>query len=131
MGLVSLPNCTNNKVESPSIIFLEPCETISNSCNSQFNQTTNFTKTKIKLFLYFYQTYGVQQYMLKASQGLGFMIQFKVKTPNNILLITYLAFIPFVTSRNVLPTNVNLNNKNPTSNNFYYKFALITNIFIL
>jgi len=59
------------------------------------------------------------------------MIQFKVKTPNNILLITYLAFIPFVTSRNVLPTNVNLNNKNPTSNNFYYKFALITNIFIL
>jgi len=28
----------------------------------------------------------MQQYMIKDSIGLGFMIQFKAKTPNNILL---------------------------------------------
>ena len=46
--------------------------------------------------MYFYQTYGVQQYTIKASLGLGFMIQFKSKTPNNILLIPFLAFTHFV-----------------------------------
>jgi len=58
-----------------------------------------------------YQTYGVQQYMIKASLGLNSMIQFKAKTPNNILLIPSLPFIPFVTSHNVLLTSLNLNNK--------------------
>jgi len=40
------------------------------------------------------------------------MIQFKAKTPNNILLILILAFTPYVTSPNVLATSLNLNNKN-------------------
>jgi len=69
--------------------------------------------------LYFYQTYAVQQFMIYVSLGLGFMIQFKEKTPKNILLISSLAFIHFVTSRNVLPTNLNLNNKIPMSSNFF------------
>jgi len=37
------------------------------------------------------------------------MIQFKVKTPNNILLIPTLAFTPYVTSANVLATSLNFN----------------------
>ena len=53
----------------------------------------------------------MQQYMIKDSIGLGFMIQFKAKTPNNILLIPTLAFTPYVTRPNVLATNLNLNNK--------------------
>jgi len=61
--------------------------------------------------LYFYQTYGVQQYRIKASLGLGFMIQFKAKTPNNIILIPILTFKHYVTSTNVLATSLNLNNK--------------------
>jgi len=69
--------------------------------------------------------------MIKASLGLGFMIQFKAKTTNNVLLILSLAFTPFVTSCNVLPTSLNLNNKNPMSNNFDYKFALMINFFML
>jgi len=32
----------------------------------------------------------------------GFIIQFKAKTPNDILLIPTLAFTPYVTSPNVL-----------------------------
>jgi len=75
-----------------------------------------FHKNKNKffffVFLYFYQTYGVQQYMIKTSLGLSFMIQFKAKTPNNILLIPTLAFTPYVTSRNILETSLNLKNKN-------------------
>jgi len=62
--------------------------------------------------LYFYQIYGVQQYMIKTSLGLSLMIQFKAKTPNNILLIPTLAFTPYITSPNVLATSLNLN-KNP------------------
>ena len=86
---------------------------------------TNFMKTKIKFFLYFYQTCGVQQYMIKASLRLCFMIQFKAKTSNNIFLILSLEFTPFVTS-NVLPTSLNVNHKNHMSTNVYYKFALIS-----
>jgi len=41
------------------------------------------------------------------------MIQFKAKTPNNILLIPTLTFTPYVTSLNVLATSLNLNIKNP------------------
>jgi len=41
------------------------------------------------------------------------MIQFKAKTPNNILLISTLAFTTYVTSPNVLATSLNLNDKNP------------------
>jgi len=37
------------------------------------------------------------------------MIQFKAKTPNNILLTPTLAFTPYVTSLNVLVENVNFN----------------------
>jgi len=40
------------------------------------------------------------------------MIKFKVKTPNNIILIPTLSFIPFITSPNVIVTNLNLNNTN-------------------
>jgi len=37
------------------------------------------------------------------------MIQFKANTSNNILLIPTLAFTPYVTSPNVLSTNLNFN----------------------
>ena len=50
--------------------------------------------------------------MIKTSLRLGFMIKFKVKTPNNIILIPTLSFIPFITSPNVIVTNLNLNNTN-------------------
>jgi len=40
------------------------------------------------------------------------MIQFKAKTPNNILLIPTLTFTPYVTSPNVLATSLNFY-KNP------------------
>ena len=46
--------------------------------------------------------------MKKASLGLGFMIQFKAKTPS-----------------------INLNNKNPMFKHFYYKFALMVKILML
>jgi len=59
------------------------------------------------------------------------MIQFKAKTPNNILLISSLAFTPFVTKRNVLSISLNLNNKNSMFRNFYYKFALMIKILLL
>jgi len=39
------------------------------------------------------------------------MIQFKEKTPNNILLISNLAFTPYVTSSNVLATSLYFNKK--------------------
>jgi len=81
--------------------------------------------------LYFYQGYDLQQYMKKYSLRLGFMIQFKEKTPNNIFLIPSLAFTPFVTNLNVLSISLNLNNKNPISCNFYYKFALMIKIMML
>jgi len=50
-------------------------------------------------------------FFIKALLRLSFMIQFKAKTPNNILLIPTLAFTPYVTRPNVLATNLNLNNK--------------------
>jgi len=37
------------------------------------------------------------------------MIQFKAKTPNNILLIPTLAFTPYITNPNVLVTSLNFN----------------------
>jgi len=40
------------------------------------------------------------------------MIQFKAKTPNNILQISTLAFTPYVTIPNVLSASLNFN-KNP------------------
>jgi len=40
------------------------------------------------------------------------MIQFKAKTPNNILLIPTLTFTPYVISPNVLASSLNFN-KNP------------------
>jgi len=40
------------------------------------------------------------------------MIQFKAKTPNNVLLIPTLAFTPYITSPNVLVTSLNFKNKN-------------------
>jgi len=43
---------------------------------------------------------------------LGFIIQFKTKIPNNILLIPTLAFTPYVKGSNVLATSLNFN-KNP------------------
>jgi len=61
--------------------------------------------------------------MIKDSLGLSFMIQLKAKAPNNILLIPYLAFIPFVANKNVLSTSLNLNNKNTMFRNFYYTFT--------
>jgi len=67
--------------------------------------------------------------MIKASLRLDFMIQFKARTPNNILLIPYITFTHFVTSHNVLLTSVNFNNK--MSNNFYYKFTLMIKILML
>ena len=63
--------------------------------------------------------------MIKVSLELCFMIQFKAKTLNNILLIPSLAFTLFVTSCNVLPTSLNLNIKNFMSSHFYYKFVLM------
>jgi len=33
-GLTSVPNRTSNKLESPSIVSQETCETFGNSCNS-------------------------------------------------------------------------------------------------
>ena len=36
-----------------------------------------------------------EKYHIKASLGLGFMIQFKAKIPCNILLIPTLAFISY------------------------------------
>jgi len=92
---------------------------IHNSIRQQISQ-----KTKIRLFLYFYQIYRVQQFIIKASLVLGFMIQLKAKTSNNIFLIPYLGSTPFVTSCNVLPTYLNLNNKSPMSSNLYYTFKL-------
>jgi len=50
--------------------------------------------------------------MIKASLKLSFMIQFKAKTLNNILLIPTLTFTPYVTNPNILATSLNLNNKN-------------------
>jgi len=52
-------------------------------------------------------------YDIKTSLGLGFMIQFKVKTPNNIFLISTLIFTFYVTSHNISSTSLNLNKKNP------------------
>jgi len=69
--------------------------------------------------------------MIKASLGLGFRIQFKAKTRNNILLIPSPTFTPFVTTCNVLPTSLNLNNKNLMCSNFYYNFALVIKIIML
>jgi len=63
--------------------------------------------------------------MIKASLELGFMIQFKGRTPNNMLLIPFIAFTPFVTIRNILSTSLNLKNKNHMSSIFYYKFTLM------
>jgi len=51
-------------------------------------------------------------YQIKASLQLGFMIQFKAKTLNYILLIPNLVFTPYITSTNVLATSLNFN-KNP------------------
>jgi len=34
MRLASVPNHTSNKVEGPSIVSQETCETLGNSCNS-------------------------------------------------------------------------------------------------
>ena len=73
--------------------------------------------------MYFYQTYGVQQHMIKSSLGLGFIIQFKAKPQKNILLIPTLAFTPYLTSPNVLATSLNLNNKNP---NVFEIFIIIS-----
>jgi len=68
--------------------------------------------------------------MIKASLGLSFMIQLKTKIPDNIFLIPCLAFTPFVTSFNVLPTSLNLINKNLMSSKFYYNFELMIKILI-
>jgi len=84
----------------------------------KFHKNKNKT---LSVFSYFYQTYGVQQYMIKDSLGLGFMIQFKGKAPNIILLIPTLAFTPYVTTPNVLVTSLNLNNKNPNVLTMKYK----------
>jgi len=81
-------------------------------------------------FCVFIKTYDVQQYMIKNSLGLGFMIKFKPKLLNNILLIPSLAFTSFVTSHNVLLTSLNLN-KNPMSSKFYYKLELMIKILLL
>jgi len=51
--------------------------------------------------------------MIKTSLGLSFVIQFKEKTPNNILIISTLTFTLYVTSPNVLGTSLNLNSKKP------------------
>jgi len=40
------------------------------------------------------------------------MIQFKVKTPNNIIITRTLAFTPYITSPNVLAKSLKFN-KNP------------------
>jgi len=62
--------------------------------------------------------------------GIKFHDSIQSKTPNNILLISSLAFTPFVTRRNVLWKRLNLNNKNSMSCNFYYKFTLMIKIMI-
>jgi len=78
---------------------------IHNSVKQQISQNKNQT---FFVFLYFYQRYGVKQYMIKVSLRLGFMIQFKAK---KILLIPTLTFTPYPTKSNVLATSLNLNNK--------------------
>jgi len=87
--------------------------TIHNSIRQQIHKNKNKT---LFVFLYFNQTYGMQQYMIKASLGLGLMIQFKAKTPNNILVIPTLGFTPYVTSPNILATSLNFNNNTNVSN---------------
>ena len=49
--------------------------------------------------------------MIKASLGLGFMIQFKAKISNNSILIHTLAFTYYEKCPDVLATSLNLNNK--------------------
>jgi len=41
------------------------------------------------------------------------MIQFKYKTPNNILIISTLTFTSYLTNLNELVTSLNLNIKKP------------------
>jgi len=48
------------------------------------------------------------------------MIQFKVKTSNNIFLISILAFTPYITNSNILPTSLNFI-KNPDVLDIFYK----------
>jgi len=51
--------------------------------------------------------------MIKVLLGLSFMIQFKYKTPNNILIISTLTFTSYLTNLNELVTSLNLNIKKP------------------